>query len=68
MPAMDTNLNQMNTLAVDALASHYHRYAKWTVKSSVPNIHGNIRTFYSGLLTKEDLDMVVETYKNNYKS
>jgi hypothetical protein len=61
MPAMDTNLNQMNHLAVDALASHYHRYAKWTVKSGVPNVHGNISTLYSGMLTKDDLDRVDRT-------
>ena len=64
---MDTNLNQMNHLAVDALASHYDRYAKWTFKTSVPNPHGNIRTFYSGMLAKDDLDRVEQTYNNTYK-
>jgi len=65
---MDTSLKLLNHLAVDALASHYHRYAKWTVKTSVPNVHGNISTFYSGKLTKDDLDRVEQTYNNPYKS
>jgi hypothetical protein len=48
-------------LRYTAPASHYHRYAKWTVKTSVPNVHGNIRAFYSGMLTKDDLDQVKQT-------
>jgi len=55
-------------LRYTAPASHYHRYAKWTVKTSVPNVHGNIRAFYSGMLTKDDLDQVKQTYNNTYKS
>jgi len=62
----DTNFKEMSNVGIDALASHYHRYAKWTVKTSVSNVHGDIRTFYSGMLTKDNVDKVEQTYINTY--
>jgi len=56
----------MSNEGIDALASHYHRYAKWTVKTSVSNVHGDIRTFYSGMLTKDNVDKVEQSYINTY--
>ena len=68
IPATDMNFKEMSNLGIDALASHYHRYTKWIVKTGVSNVHGDIRTFYSGMLTKDNVDKVEQTYINNYQN
>ena len=68
IPATDMNFKEMSNLGIDALASHFHRYTKWIVKTGVSNVHGDIRTFYSGMLTKDNVDKVEQTYINNYQN
>ena len=63
----DLTVQKLPDVAIEALASHYHRYVKWTRNTGIPNFHGSIRAFYGSMISAEDLDNVDLCYTSTYK-
>ena len=61
-----TTIQNLPDVAIESLASHYHRYVKWTKSSSVPNFHGSITTFYGSMINPDDLVKVELCYSTTY--
>lgn len=52
----------LDDLGVESMVMLYLRFDKWCKKSDTCNPFPSIKEFYLGLLSEEDLDLVVKLY------